>query len=170
MNGAPVPIGSITSATSPGFEPLYFIAAQMPYDVPLGEITLEIEDRDGRHSSLPITVRAAVPVWTGRNFVPAPSRKPYEPLTLHFTGLGATDIPAPLGDVAAAVTQPLASLEAFVGGRSTRILSAQLSSTAVGVFDISLEMPPLAADLYNVILKIAGTEIAAGSVAVASSN
>ncbi len=168
VNGSPVPIGSITSAVSPpGFEPRYLITAQMPYDIPLGSITLEIEDKNGGHGSLPVTVQAVLPEWIGL-FAPAPSRKPYDPLTLNLTGLGATDVPAPLGDVATSVIRPLASLEAFVGGRSARILGAQLSSTAVGVFDITLEVPPLAPDLYMVSLKIAGTEIAAGSVAVTS--
>jgi uncharacterized protein (TIGR03437 family) len=142
----------------------------MPYDVPTGEVTLEIDDKNGRHGSLPVTVQAVLPVWTGLRPGPAPSRKPYDDLQMSFTGLGATDVPAPLGDVATSVVQPLASLEAFVGGRSTRILSAQLSSAAVGVFDITLEVPPLPPDLYNVILKVAGREFPAGSVAVASSN
>jgi uncharacterized protein (TIGR03437 family) len=167
VNGSPLPIGSITSPLSP-VQP-YLITAQLPYDVPLGLATMEIEDKNGRRSSLPMTVQAVSPVWVGQPFVPSPSRKVYDPLTLNFTGLGATDVPAPLGDVAASAIQPLARLEAFVGGRTARILSAQLSSTAVGMFDITLEVPPLAPDLYNVILKIDGTEIATGSIEVASS-
>jgi uncharacterized protein (TIGR03437 family) len=171
VNGSPVPISSITSATSLGFEPEYLIAAQMPYDIPLGDVTLEIEDKNGSHSSLPVTVKATLPVWIGKTrFVLSPLRKPYDPVTVNFTGLGETDVPAPLGDIAASVIQPLVSVEAFVGGRSTRVLSAQVSSTAVGVFDITLEVPPLAPDLYNMILKIGGTEFAAGSVVVATSN
>jgi uncharacterized protein (TIGR03437 family) len=120
VNGSPVPIGSITSTSlSQSFEPVYSIMAQMPYDVPLGSVTLEIEDKNGRQGRLPVNVRAVLPAWIGLRFVPAPSRKPYDPLTLNFTGLGATDVPAPLGDLASSVIQPLASLEAFVGGRST---------------------------------------------------
>jgi uncharacterized protein (TIGR03437 family) len=177
LNGQPLPLESVTESAGPGnpawiTAPVYVARTQLPYDVE-GTVTLQFEDKDGVITSSTVTTQPVAPellgiLGSGPQEVPV--RQPGESLVLLMTGLGATDTPAPLGDVPETTIRPVAPLEAFVGGRSVRILSAELSSTDPGVVAITVEIPNIAPDRHRIQLRIGGVTTEAGAVQVLPAN
>jgi uncharacterized protein (TIGR03437 family) len=173
VNGQPLPLASITDGAAPpnpGFllQPIYAIRAQLPCGID-GTVKLDFEDKSGKITSVPLTIEPVAPELmgvAGSGPQELPVRKPGESITLLLSGLGATDSPAPLGDVPTMAIRPVASLEVFVGARSTRILSAELSSADPGIVAVRAEIPNIAADVHPIVLRIGGIVNGGGSVRV----
>jgi len=170
VNGRPMPLGSISispvALSNIVFEPIYRVVAQLPYDLDRSTATVEIEDKNGRTNALSLTIKPVVPVLAspiGSGPVIPYVRKPGEEVVVRLTGLGVTSTPAPWGDVAESSMQVVAPVEAFVGGRTARILGAELSRTEVGVFEVRFEVPSIASDLHILNLRVVGTDVPLGS-------
>ncbi len=173
LNGQPLPLGSVTEGRGPGnpnwlTAPVYSVRTQLPYGVE-GSSRLEFEDKDGKVTSSSLTSQPIAPELlgiAGAGPQEVPVRKPGDSIVLLMNGLGATDTPAPLGDVPTTAIRPVASLEAFVGGRSARILSAELSSTDPGAVAITAEIPNIAPDVHPILFRIGGIVTYGGAVQV----
>ncbi len=85
---------------------------------------------------------------------------------VRLQGYGATDIPAPWGNVPDGPIHPLARIEAYVGGRTARVISAELSRTEVGVCEVQIEVPSIAPDYYPMNIRVDGEDISIGFVVV----
>ena len=173
LDGQPLPLGSVTEGRGPGnpsslTAPVYSVRTQLPYGVE-GSLRLEFEDKDGKITSSTLASQPIAPELigiAGARAQEVPVRQPGESIVLLMNGLGATDTPAPLGDVPTTAIRPMASLEAFVGGRPARILSAELSSTDPGVVAITAEIPNIAPDVHRILLRIGGIVTEGGAVQV----
>ena len=88
-----------------------------------------------------------------------PANRPGEVVSFLASGLGKTKQDAPWGDVATSLVQPAALIEAYVGGKPARILSAELSNVYVGYFEVRMEVPPIAPDFHVVNFRIDGKDV-----------
>jgi uncharacterized protein (TIGR03437 family) len=173
LNGQLLPLESVTEGRGPGnpnwlTAPVYYVRTQLPYWVE-GSLRLEFEDKDGKITSSPLMIQPVAPELlgiAGTGPLELPVSRPGDSVTLLMTGLGATDIPAPQGDVPSMAIRPAAPLEAFIGGRSAHILSGELSSTDPGVTVITVEIPNIASDVHPIVLRIGGIISEAGGVRV----
>lgn len=173
IDGRPIPLSSITEEAAPPnpaflMQPLYAIQAQLPYDVS-GTVGLELEDRSGRRTSASLDVQPAAPqrlAIEGVGPQELPARRIGESITLLMSGLGATDVPAPVGDVPATIIRPAAPVEIFIGGRPARRVSAELSSTDPGVMKVTFEIPEIAADVHPIVLRSASASVNIAAVRV----
>jgi uncharacterized protein (TIGR03437 family) len=172
VNGRDLPLGSITPVRYPStviIAPVYYLLAQLPYDLDGSTAMVEIEDENGKKNSLPVAIKPVLPltrVIAGLTGFDEIVRRPGEEIIATLTGLGATDTPAPWGDVAATTIQPLARVEAFVGGRTAPVTSARLSRTEVGVFEVRFTVPPIASDLHLFNLRVGGVDVPLGAIVV----
>ncbi len=177
VNGSPLPIQLIQSITNSygglrgSYGITYFITAQLPYDLEGPSTAVEIEDSLGKRNTLTLKLKPAVPEFkddlpTGPSYPPALLRRTGEELIVRLSGLGQTTIPAPWGDVATIPIEPAAPIEAFVGGKKAKILSVELSTTEVGIFNVHMQIPEIARDLHTVSIRAGGTLIATGFVTV----
>jgi uncharacterized protein (TIGR03437 family) len=174
LNGQPLPLKFVGEGLQPGNPGwlsalAYSFRTQLPYGIE-GSLRLEFEDKNGKITSFPLLpIEPIAPELLGIDGSrpsELPVRKPGDSIVLLMTGLGATDTPAPLGDVPTMAIRPLVSLEAYVGGRSARVLSAELSSTDPGVVAVTLETPNIAPDRHPIVLRIGGIVTAGGAVQV----
>ena len=133
------------------------IVAQVPVDTPQG--VTQIVVRRGEQQSAParFTVVQPSPAISTElgGFGPAGTVSGNE-IKLRVAGLGQTDPPTAPGALPAADTaaSPRIGLRAYVGGMPAAV-SAQLSAAIPGEFEVSVEVPPTAAD-GEVITVMAG--------------
>lgn len=148
-----VPFGA--NARSETFQ----VTFQIPYDAPLGDTVVELEDREGRKTALGLRIMEMLPQYLGVPgltglFTPV-TTSPGEQLTLLFSGLGQLNGPARAGELTPEGVVPLKEIEFFVGGRPARVLGVAPSRTEVGVFEIQIETPRIAADSHSLSYRIA---------------
>jgi len=161
VNGRALPIGRIDETPNLSgarvFEPIHEVTAQLPYDLDPGAAAIELEDRDGRKSSLAATIAAAAPVVLASPVSPpAPpfSARPGESIGLRLHGIGLLNGDAPWGELPTASLTPQVPIAVFIGGRSARLIRAELSATEIGIVEIEAEVPMIAPDAHQVTLRI----------------
>ena len=174
VNGRAVPLSGIGVGTASGatgviFQQIHGLGAQLPYDLPAGPAEVELEDRDGRKTRLPIRVVPVAPILVGIagvGILETPLRRTGEELTLKLSGMGKMNREAPLGNIAKESLAPLTAFEVFVGGRKARLITAELSRSEVGIVEMRVEVPSIAPDLHLLSVRVAGIDLTAGSLKV----
>jgi uncharacterized protein (TIGR03437 family) len=194
VNGLTVPIGSIANGGDisvlliPGAPsthiPTIDVLAQLPYTL-AGKGTIELSDQNGAITTIAAPGAAASPqlLYLGPPGSPRPwliradgsfsgLKNPVrigEIVSFRISGAGATDPPAPLGDVPSGDTpmRPIARMEAFIDGRRTEVVSVEMSTTEVGVTVVRIRMPEIQPDDHLFILRIAGEETSPAPLRIA---
>jgi uncharacterized protein (TIGR03437 family) len=176
VNGRRVPLSGIAVEKTSGaagwvYQPTHSIGAQLPYDLEAGLAEVELEDRDGRKTTLPLRIDPIAPVFRGTAGLGQLEhlvRHVGEELTLRLSGMGRMTPAAPVGDVPTQPVSPLAPIQAFIGGRRAAILAAELSPTEVGVLEVRVQVPPIAQDLHVLSLRVDGIDVSAGTITIAN--
>lgn len=175
LDGQALPIGEIREVPVEigvrSYEPIYEITAQVPYDVIRGVVGLELENREGTWTTLLATVNDVDPRFAGvdgSGLGLAFSRRPGESLLIRMTGSGEMAGAAPWGDVPGDSVVPKAPIAVFVGGRPARVLSAELSRSAVGVLEIKAEVPAIAPDSHMISVRVGNVDMYVAPLLVVS--
>jgi uncharacterized protein (TIGR03437 family) len=160
------------------------VLAQLPYTL-AGKGTIELSDQNGAITTIAAPGAAASPqlLYLGPPGSPRPwliradgsfsgLKNPVrigEIVSFRISGAGATDPPAPLGDVPSGdmPMRPIARMEAFIDGRRTEVVSVEMSTTEVGVTVVRIRMPEIQADDHLFILRIAGEETSPAPLRIA---
>lgn len=168
----PTSLGSVSVMVNRRAAPLFYVSptqinAQLPYETAPGSATVTVGD-----SSATVTVSAAGPgiFRLSGELASLESVPAGRIVTLYLTGQGAVN-PAVASGAAAPAT-PLATgvlpVSATIGGQTATVQYAGLAPGFVGVSQINLQVPALAAGEYTVVVRIGGVESNALRVAVGS--
>ena len=132
------------------------IVAQVPWDAAIGlaEVIVRRSGVDSRPARFTISAIGPV-VRTADGYGPVSGNISGQSLTISASGLGLVDSSINSGDAGPADTpaKPTANIQAFIGGIRTNV-SAALSRTQPGVFDVVIDVPAGArpGDLVNLVV------------------
>ena len=174
INGRALPLGRVVETTLPPnrygfFAPRYSLLVHLPYDLPLGPITMELTDKSGNQSTFKLRILNLFPVV--ESVIGAEKTSPYirragETIVVRLSGLGQYAQVPPWGDVASGSIVPNFKPKVYVGGRSAEILSFELSRSEVGIAELVFRVPDLPPDSYRAVLLINETNLTLVNVRV----
>ena len=179
MNGVSLAIGATVSSTVStvyGILPNVDVLAQLPYAPNDGTGRIDISDLNGVvHTTYGPTAATSPQLL----YIPPPGlTRPWltradgslsdrnnpvqegEVASFRISSYGVTQPAAPLGDVPNSETtvRPVAHMDAFIDGRRTEVVSAELSKTEVGVAVVRIRIPEIQPDDHLLILRVGGAE------------
>lgn len=159
INGRALPLKRVTLVDKQVFPWLGIYAylertrlvAQIPYDEAVGDAQLELEGNDGRKTALRLRIEETAPAFVDFNDPnPVPEVQAGDRLALRLTGCGRLTGTAVAGQLIPEGLRPAARIEVFVGGRPARVVSMEPSRTEPGEMEVTVEVPALAPDSYEV--------------------
>jgi uncharacterized protein (TIGR03437 family) len=172
VNGVPSPIFNVSPTQ---------VNAQIPYDISPGLATVTISVGMNLLPPVPLTIQASAPGL----FMSIPNRAlvqnqdgaingPAYPamsdsiVTAYLTGQGALNLPIPSGN--AAPSDPLigaaAEISATIGGQNAEVTFAGMAPGLVGVLQVNLQIPALAAGDYPLTVGVGPVISNAGLITV----
>jgi uncharacterized protein (TIGR03437 family) len=185
--GPPLPLklGGVSVSVNRVAAPLFDVnpsrvTVQIPYTTPTGKAGLVV-NTDGQDSAafgFPVAAAAPGIILTGNRATatnqdgssntaknPAPVGSA---VTVFMTGLGAVDPPVDTGAAApgSPLSQALLPISATIASQPARVLSASLTPAAVGMAQVTLEIPDLSSGDYPVVITVAGNNSNAAQIAV----
>lgn len=146
--------------------PLLFISqeqinAQLPFEIPPGPAMAMLQLPNEPPAGIAIIVAPAAPgIFTDAQNASGAFEtvRPGELISLLLTGQGLVTPPAATGSTAPGI--PLASavypISATLGNRPLEIISAGLLPGSIGVFQVSLRVPPIAPGAYPLVINVNG--------------
>jgi uncharacterized protein (TIGR03437 family) len=140
------------------------INAQVPYEVPAGIATVVAIEGNSVSTPVALQIQETAPgIFAALNQDgtvngPAHRASPGSTLLVFLTGVGPTEPSLPTG-VAAPAGQPvsaMAPLSASIGGQTAPVLAAGLEPGLVGVFTVTLRVPPQAPGNHPLVIQAGG--------------
>jgi uncharacterized protein (TIGR03437 family) len=189
-NALPLPssLGGVTVSINGMRAPLTYVSAgqinaQIPYEIPIGSVSLVIDS--GALSSMPFacTVAPTSPdlfrLSGNRALAVNPDGSLNGPSTpapvgsyviLYLTGQGTLDKPVATGAAAPAspLSRPIASVSATIAGVNAPVAFLGLAPGFVGVDQVNLQIPPVPGGDQPLVITIGASASAAVSITVAS--